>query len=140
EKRKKEYVDRLLAVSTRGEWSGWIEFFLDAVIEQSGRTVVLAESIVRLRERQMAMVSKNRASSRLFRLIDHLLEWPVVSARSVTRVLEVADPTARKDIGALVDMGILEQASDVSYGQVWYAPEVLAIIEGRDDDTTVPSG
>ena len=135
ERNKREYVDRLLAVSTDGDWEGWIRFFLDAVIDQSRRTVVLAERLVRMREKQIEQIRSANAPSRLLVLVDHLFERPVVSARSVSERLSVTDPTARKDIATLVGMDILRPASDANYGQVWYAPSVLTVIEEAEQES-----
>ncbi|MBZ0172316.1 MAG: Fic family protein [Phycisphaerales bacterium] len=134
EAHKQDYVNHLLRVSTSGDWDGWIGFFLDAVIHQAGQTVRLAERLIGLRSRFIERVQEAGAPARLLILIDELFRWPIATARGVSDLLGVTDPTARKDITTLVDLGVLEPSSEASYGQIWHAPAVLGLIEGAGDD------
>ncbi|MEM1183918.1 MAG: Fic family protein [Planctomycetota bacterium] len=133
ERNKQMYYDRLLGVSARGDWADWIAFFLDAIVDQAGETARLAEKLFRLRERYIDTVRTKNLSARLLTLIDALFHWPVVTARGVAETTGVTDPTARKDIGVLVDHGILKLTSEVSYGQTWYAVDIIRLIEGDAD-------
>src|SRR5205814_8696393 len=45
---RRDYYDRLLAVSQRGEWPGWIEYFLNGVARQAEDALSRAERINRL--------------------------------------------------------------------------------------------
>ncbi len=126
---RQEYVDRMFAVSADGDWIGWIRFFAQAVAAEAAITRSLAERVVLLRQRYAEALREQRAPTRLLDLLDHVLTWPVVTAKSVSTMLGVTDPTARKDISLMERVGLLRPTDEVSYGKVWYAPEVLAIIE-----------
>lgn len=131
---RQEYVDRMHAVSADGEWVAWIRFFVRAVATQAAQTLVLAERLVRLHAQYSDRVQQSKGPVRLLTLVNELFKWPVVTARSVERLLGVTDPTARADISRLVDLGILQLTDDVSYGKAWYPPEILALIEATDLD------
>ena len=133
-KHKQEYVDRLLAVSTEGDWIGWIRFFLDAVATQAAQTRVLAERLIGMHRRYTEAVREMGASARLLTLVDSLFEWPVVTARSVEELLKVSNPTAREDIKRLESLDILQITEDVSYGKTWIPPEILSIVEVSDEE------
>jgi len=133
-KHKREYVDRLFAVSADGDWIGWIRFFVDAVATQAAQTRVLAERLIRMHRRYTESIREHRAPARLLTLIESLFEWPAVTAKSVEELLGVSNPTARAYIGRLEDLGVLTLTEDVSYGKVWYPPEILAVIEVSEDE------
>lgn len=63
-----------------------------------------------------------------------MFDSPVVSARRVSEILGVTDPTARKDIGVFEDLGVLRITNHVAYGRMWYAPDVLAVVDASDED------
>ncbi|MBK6663332.1 MAG: Fic family protein [Thermoflexaceae bacterium] len=48
EHHRTEYYDRLFDVSARGDWSGWLGFFLEAVRSQAAHGVALATRIIAL--------------------------------------------------------------------------------------------
>ena len=51
EKRKKEYMDRLFNVSTRGDWEGWIRFCLEGVVAQSVDAEKRCDRLLKLQRR-----------------------------------------------------------------------------------------
>jgi Fic family protein len=48
EKNRTEYYDRLLMITKDGDWSGWIDFFLTAVIQQAKINVDKAQKLLNL--------------------------------------------------------------------------------------------
>jgi Fic family protein len=133
-KHKHRYYETLLGVSTGSAWERWFAFFLDAVIDQARETAVLAKRLFRLRETYIDAVKTNGLPARLLTLIDALFERPIVNARVVAQRLGVTDPTARKDIGLLVEHNVLALTADVAWGQTWFAKGIIDIVETTDDD------
>ncbi len=131
---RQEYVDRMFAVSADGDWLGWIRFFAEGIATQSVQTRVLAERLVRIHRAYTEALRTRGAPSRLLTLLDHVFDSPVISARRVSELLGVTDPTARKDIAVFEDLGVLRLTDHVAYGRMWYAPEVLAVVEAPDED------
>ncbi|MFI4881031.1 MAG: Fic family protein [Phycisphaerales bacterium JB064] len=131
QRHRKAYVDGLLAVSERGEWVEWLRMFVVAVAEEAVSTRLLAERIVSAHAQYTEKLRDHAAAGRLLRLLDHVFGWPLVTATSAAKVLEVTDPTARKDIALFEDLGILARTDDSSYGKTWYAPAVLDVAEAE---------
>ena len=131
QRHRRAYVDGLLAVSERGEWLDWIRLFVVAVAEEAVSTKLLAERIVSAHARYAEKLREQAAAGRLLRLLDHVFGWPLVSAASAAKVLDVTDPTARKDIALFEELGILARTDDSSYGKTWYAPAVLDVAEAE---------
>jgi Fic family protein len=124
-----EYVERLFRVSADADWLGWLRFFSQGVASASGETRRLAERLLALHKTYAERIRSGELPARLMTLLDRVFDTPVVTAKSVARLLEVTDPTARKDISTMEDIGLLVPTEEVSYGRTWYAPEILAIIE-----------
>ena len=126
EARRAEYYDRLLAVSTNGDWDGYIRFFargLQAAADQTRVQMVALVSVqAELKERVRA--STLRADS-AHALVDLAVANPSFNVRKVEAELGVSYPRANKLVSQLVELGILRQVSGASYDRRFVAPRVL---------------
>ncbi|MGB3562884.1 MAG: Fic family protein [Thermoanaerobaculia bacterium] len=109
---QQEYYDRLGAVRSEGDWEGWTRFFLEGVITIAGEAVTAARELHSLvaadRGRVVAAPSGTLMAARLF---EQLPEHPVVTIAGARKLLETTKPTAAKAIKALVDSGVLTEAT-----------------------------
>lgn len=128
-----EYYDRLLAVSTDGDWAGWLTFFLDAVRVQAADAVDRALALQRLRDRYRRQLTRARSSSLLPTLADQLFETPAVTAGLAARNLKVSRRAAALNIDKLVSTGILVEVDWPGRSKWFVASEILGVLEGRDD-------
>jgi len=128
EQRRDEYYDRLLAVSSRGAWSDWIEFFLQAVHDQAEDTVRRAGSLLELREQYRSRVTEGRHSALMLGIIDQLFQSPAVTITGLARHVGASYPAAKQNVEKLVAAGILEPLSNTR-NKVYMAREILALIE-----------
>ena len=62
-------------------------------------------------------------------LAEWLAEQPVVTAKAVADHFGVAFQTANRSVAALVDAGILRQVTGGTYGRVFVADDVMAILD-----------
>ena len=116
EKRKREYLDLLLRVSTHGAWESWIQFCLEGVAVQSIDTERRCEKLLRLHREFHDRIKGG--SVRLARLVDNLFESPVITVNQYKHRFEVTYPTARSDLKRLIAMGIvweLESTQQITY-------------------------
>jgi Fic family protein len=60
-----EYYDRLLAVSQRGDWEGWLAFFLNAVSTEAADASARIERLQALRAEYQSQLQAERAAGRL---------------------------------------------------------------------------
>lgn len=107
EKRKQEYIDRLLAVSTHGDWESWIRFCLEGVIVQAQDTQERCDNLVKLQRDFHGRLKKGRP--RLYSLVDSLFDTPVVRVQAIRKKFGVSYPTARSDLRRLESLGIVQQ-------------------------------
>lgn len=128
ERNRDEYYERLLAVSSRGAWSEWVDYFLRAVHEQAVDAVDRANSLLALRDEYSHRMTAARQSALLLAMIDRLFQAPAVTIAGVARDLGVTYASAKQNVEKLVAAGILEPLSHTR-NKVYMAGEILALIE-----------
>jgi Fic family protein len=106
EKRKNDYMDLLLRVSTHGDWERWTQFCLEGVISQAIDTQKRCDKLLELHREFHARLKGG--SVRLSRLVDTLFERPAISVNRYTKVFGVTYPTARSDLRKVEMLGILQ--------------------------------
>ena len=134
ERHRSRYYHLLFETSATGDPMPWINFFLDGVAEQSRdaeeRTVTLVDLQRDIREELLAA----KATNTTLRLAGSLLDRPYVTAKRVTRELEVTAPTAHKAIDTLVDQGILTEVTGRKRNRVYLSPRIMDAVYGTTDD------
>ena len=127
ERHRQEYYERLLAVSTQGQWSEWIAFFLRGIVEQSLDAFERSRQLMNLQQ-QLHAKTKSKRSAVQLKLVDLLIERPVVTTVFVSDRLKVTYATAKSNIDRLVKAGILKQVGTAKRNKVFVAEGVLHII------------
>lgn len=77
EETRQEYYDRLLRISSEGDWQGWIKYFLKAVSEQARRNGEQAKEIISLYKEMKEKVSELTRSRFAIQTLDFLFHRPV---------------------------------------------------------------
>ncbi len=90
-----EYYDMLTATRERGDWEGWVRFFLNGVIQTAEQAVETARTILDMREAHRKIASSGKLKEKNSNsLLGLLFESPIVTADHVSGVLGVSYPTA----------------------------------------------
>jgi Fic family protein len=129
ESRRSEYYDRLMAVSTAGDWEGWITFFATGVSASATATNQQLVDLLAIQAtlRQRVRAAGLRAESAM-RLVDFALAQPIFTVRQVQRHLGVTYPRANALVAQMIEAGVLRQHDDASYDRRFAAPEILAVL------------
>lgn len=130
ERSRSEYYERLLRVSTHGDWDGWIRYFLIGVSIQAQEAVDLADQLLALHNRYREELQAKRVTANVLTLIDALFENPLVYTRRAELVLEVSAPTARAAIKTLVEHGVLREITNRNWKRIYEASEVYSLLRG----------
>jgi Fic family protein len=129
EARRADYYDRLLAVSTTGDWDSWLRFFAQGLRASAQAT---ERQLMDLLSVQDELKRKVRAAGlradNAMRLVDYSLEQPIFTVRQVQRHLAVTYARANGLVGQLVDAGVLRQYNAAVYDREFHAPDVLAVL------------
>jgi len=125
---RRDYYDRLRAITENGDWIGWMDYFLNGVIRQCEDSLGRAERMNELIEEwktQIAGVTPKAA----FGLVELLAGNPYITPRSAEENLGVAFNTANKAIKVLQDAQILDQVGDSKRDRLFVATKLLDILE-----------
>jgi len=129
EKNRREYYDRLISVSQRGEWEEWVNFFLQAIIVQSKDAAENSKAILGLLENYRGRVQEKRTSIYVTKLLDELFKNPYVSIPRAAIKLKTSFHTAKAAIEKLKKVNILVEITDKRRGKVYCAKELLNLLE-----------
>jgi cell filamentation protein, protein adenylyltransferase len=124
EHRKDEYIDLMFAVSTKGEWTPWIIFFLARVAESCRETIATIDRLIALQDDYRRRAGDAMRSASAITLVDHLFRQPTVTVNEAADVLGVSYQAVRKTIDRLVDLGILGIFPD-AYPRLFVARGIL---------------
>lgn len=136
EARRTEYYDRLLAVSTTGDWDGFVRFFAAGLQQSADAThaemIALMDVQAELHERVRASVL--RADS-AHALIDVAVANPSFTVRTVESAIGLSYGRANKLVAQLVDLGILRVVNPDAYKRRFFAPDVLRVLTRSQDSS-----
>jgi len=124
---RQEYYDRLQQTRDRGDWEGWLKFFLRGIAEVADQATDTARRILALREAHRRAIAERLGSSggRGARLLDHLYRRPTVSVPEVARLIGVSFPNANKLVDQFVQLELLtEITGHVRNRRFLYAPYI----------------
>lgn len=128
ERNRARYYELLFGVSTRDDWTSWIEFFLEAVAEQAEDAGRRCISLADLQTQYHDLVRRPRASTLLPSVIDILFESPAINAAFICTRLGVTTPTALSLIRNLEDTEILTEVTGRKSGRVFVAQGILQVV------------
>ena len=128
ESRRDEYYDRLLMVSTHGDWESWLRFFLEGVAAGSTDVIDRARKMIGLRQEYHRRLQVTRSSALLLKLVDHLFESPAIRITMAQEHLGVTFRAASLNVQKLVDAGILHEVTGRARDRVFVAREILALL------------
>jgi len=133
EKNRGEYYGRLQSIREEGDWQGWIEFFLEAVLVQSHEAIQCADRILQLKEKYREILQKGakRTTVSVLALVDSLFLNPYLRTSDAVGRMKVSIPTAQAAIDKLQSHGIVREITGRSRYRWYLAGELLDAIENQ---------
>lgn len=135
ERHDRDYRRLLFEVSARSAWSEWLTFFLSGVIEQSQRAVATSGHILALQAEWRHRLDEHRAKHDAYRLAEIVMRRVVVNASSAFSEFGrdgggrgPSRPTVYNLIRSLEEVGILASMGKAGRAELWYAPELSALL------------
>lgn len=124
-----EYYDRLTAVRKKGDWEGWIKFFLKGIAYVADEATTSAKDIVALKDKYIAVLHQY-SNSNYLKLLDALFTSSIITKKSVAEILGVSYPTAHSVVDEFVELGILVDATpERKRNKKFWFGKYLAILE-----------
>lgn len=133
ERHRNEYYERLLAVSRDGDWTGWCEFFLRALIAQAEANSTKAQEILALYGARKDWIAEVTRSQYAVRALDWFFGCPIFKTSHFVATADIPRPTATRILRVVRDGGLLRELRPSSGRRpaVLAFPELLNIAEGR---------
>ena len=113
----------------KGDWAGWISFFLKAITEQTTKARQTGSRVLALRADYMKRLENERVSVALSQLTDEIFCNPLITVNYASRVARVTFRAAQFNVDKLVDLGILKETTGRRRNRIYTAPGILEIYE-----------
>jgi Fic family protein len=107
ESHREEYCDRLRAITDHGDWVGWINFFLNAIVNQAEENGSKARSILSLYDQMKKDVPQIARSQFAIQALDALFYRPIFSRTDFVKRSDIPRQTALRILRELVDENVL---------------------------------
>ena len=124
---KDEYVSNLFNVSANGDWKTYLEFCLQATIQQATESVTRFDSLVELQQTYHKVVAESGGNARLHRIVDFLFREPIITIPEIKTLLETSYPTAKSDIALLISLDILRPSAKECRPKLYFAADIFDI-------------
>jgi len=134
ESNREEYYLGLRNISQKGDWDGWIQFFLNAVTIQAKNNSFKVKSILELYEKMKRRIQEITHSQYTIHLLDALFDRPIFETTEFIRRSKINKKTAMSLLKSLKENSILAtlRESSGSRAAVLCFPELLKITEGKE--------
>ena len=108
ERHKSIYYEKLTFARENNDLSGWIKFFLEAVIETAKSGVKTFENILELKNQMDKVVlTFGKKAPNANKLIEFLYRKPIVTMSEVAKELDITKPTANNLLKEFIQKDIL---------------------------------
>ena len=110
-----------------GDIIGWLDFFLDGIIDTANSAIKTCALITKIRERDTDKVKvlSKAVSQSTMTVLENLYKMPIVGISDIMKWTRTSKPSGYKMINRLVQMGILVKLGDNMYAQKWYYKDYI---------------
>jgi Fic family protein len=134
ERHRGAYYDHLLSVSQKGDWEGWLLFFLRGVLTEARDAARRAGTLFDLREDYRQRFRREGGGANLLATVEHLFARPVTNIREIEGSLNVSFEASRRLVGRLEKEGVLEEITGRRRNRVYVAREIVRVLQGSSGE------
>jgi Fic family protein len=134
EAHRDQYYDGLLAITDEGNWQGWIEFFLGAIVLQADANLAKAKQILELYDTLKRRFIESTHSQFAVPALDAFFERPILNATDFSRLAGIENRmTANGILSHIKQDGLIIRLRESSgrTPAVFALPALINIAEGR---------
>jgi len=129
---REEYYSRLLAISQKGSWREWLEFFLRGIANQAKDAIADAKKILELHnEYQRTLERTKKVPASAHRLIDEIFQNPVISISALSKKWNMSFNSVKTGVLRLVEIGILREEAGRRRRRLFVAPRLMELLTAR---------
>lgn len=128
-RRRADYYDRLNAVRTRGDWEGWLGFFLDGVADNAQQAVDTAQRLLALLARDRARIAAlGKRAGNIGLVFEQFTRRVILDVPQIAPHLPLSPPTIRAAVRALEELDSVNELTGQQRHRVFAYPEYLDIL------------
>lgn len=134
ERNRQQYDDGLLFITEKGNWQGWIEFFLDAIIKQSEINVSKSRKMLELYEENKKEFVAATQSQYAIAALDAFFKKPIINTSLFLKMVNISHRSTTNEIlKKLMDAKLikLHKPSEGRKAAVYIFCDLLNIVKDR---------
>ncbi|GBD99075.1 adenosine monophosphate-protein transferase SoFic [bacterium BMS3Abin07] len=130
-KHREQYYELLQAVRDRGDWEGWLKFFLTAVAEVASAATETARRIVYLRERDRSRIvgSFGRSTANGLKVLESLYSKPIISINDIIQLTGLSFTAASQLMSRFLKHNILREYTGQKRNRLFRYEDYIAIFK-----------
>jgi Fic family protein len=128
-----EYYNKLQTIRDRGDWEGWIEFFLRGVAQVSHQATDTARKLLKLREthREKITQSLGRATGNGHRTLEYLFKHPIVQVADIQKLNSTTRTAAHSLVEKLVELEIVREVTNQKRNRRYRYDQYLSLFQNE---------
>jgi Fic family protein len=124
-----EYYRLLDKVRAEGDWEAWVDFFLKGVAETAHSASLTARKLADCYQEDLARVQKlGRSGGKASGALGCFRKRPILDIKGVAAALDTNFPAATRAVQALVEQGILREATGKARNRVFVYRRYIEIL------------
>ncbi len=132
-KHQLEYYQRLDSVRTKGDFEGWITYYLECISASSQDAYSRAADIELLEKQIIEQIASDQEITRmhepLSRALGVLFQYPIINAKELAAQLDKSYNAANKLISYFVNKGILHEIGEKKRNKLYQFTQYLELLE-----------
>jgi Fic family protein len=128
-----EYYQRLDLVRTKGDFEGWIKYYLEGICVSSQDAYRRASDIELLEKNIIEQLHSDHQTARIHEQLSRallvLFQFPVINAKELAAQLDKSYNAANKLIAYFVDKGILYEIGEKKRNKLFQFKQYLELLE-----------
>lgn len=131
ESNRQEYYDHLKDITDTGNWTAWIKFFLNGVIQQAEKNINQTRSILNLYEEMKTKLSDGTRSQYAIQCLDYIFSNPIFQSTDFREHGGVPKTSASRLLNAMENSGITRKIRQGAgrASSIYIFPKLLEIID-----------
>jgi Fic family protein len=127
---RQEYYDRLDGVRVKGDWLGWLRFFLEGVQQTAQQATDTTGLILRLFDEDRRKVEDlGRKGGSAQRVLDQLRRHPITTIPNAAAQLHLTAPTVRSAVENLEGLGIIREITGKQRDRIYLYDQYVRILD-----------
>lgn len=126
---RQTYYDHLQSVRIKGDWEGWVKFFLTGVIDTANQATQTAQEMINLFNRDRSRIeSTTKSTAALLTVHRYFQHRPISGTTRIKNQCNISLPTVLRALATLEELGIIKEITGKGRHKIFIYKEYLDIL------------